>query len=574
MNLIPKLIERGLLDRKKQGELEYDVKRLGKTEEELLVERQLVPEDILFNLKGETLKIPVKKINVEDVPLDVLELIPEDPTATYKMIPLGRKDDVVEIGMVFPENIPAQDALRFLSRQGRFKYEVFLITLSDFAKLLKQHRTLKGEAEKALAELEESQRASGKGVVEEIGDIEITGGEAPIIRMVYVILRHALESNASDIHIEPGKDKLKIRFRIDGVLYPSLFLPLSVHQAIVARIKILTNLKIDENRIPQDGRFSTKIADKDIDFRVATYPTLFGEKVAIRVLDPTEGLKSYKDLGMEGRNLQIITEAMKKPFGMILSTGPTGSGKTTTLYSLLRILNNESVNIVTLEDPIEYSISGVNQSQIKPEIGYSFAEGLRQILRQDPNVIMVGEARDEETASLITQAALTGHIVLSTLHTNSAVGVVPRLIDMGVKQFLLPYTLRVVISQRLVRTLCNSCKKKIVPNEKIKAYVADLFKSLTPAQKKETGIGKEFSIYEAKGCEKCNFKGYTGRVGLFEVFSINDEISEIILKDPTETAISKAAKKQGMLTMEQAGVVKVLSGETTIEEVSRVTSET
>lgn len=573
MDLISKLIERGIIDRKKQAELDYDIKRTGKTEEEIILEKGLVAEDILFNFKSEVLKVPFRKINPEEVPLEILELIPEEPTATYKMIPLSRKDNLVQIGMVYPESIPAQDALRFLSRQGNFKYEVQLITLSDFTKLLKQHRTLKGEAERALVELEKIRKGTEQPMDANIDELDIVGGEAPIIKMVMVIVRHALENNASDIHIEPGKDKLKIRFRVDGVLYPSLFLPLSVHASIVTRIKILTNLKIDENRVPQDGRFTMKIGDKEIDFRVATFPTLNGEKVAIRVLDSSEGLKSYKDLGLSGRNFEMIKEAIKKPYGMILSTGPTGSGKTTTLYALLRILNNEGVNIVTIEDPIEYSIAGVNQSQIKPEIGYTFAEGLRQILRQDPNVIMVGEIRDEETATLATHAALTGHIVLSTLHTNSAIGVIPRLLDMGVRQFLLPYTLRIVISQRLVRTLCPHCKKKIVPNEKIKAYILEKIKSIPLANRKDIKLPNKngINIFEPKGCEKCKQKGYTGRVGLYEVLSMTEELTEVIFKNPTESAVWKVAQKQGMLTMEQEGIIKILAGETTIEEVARVT---
>ncbi len=573
MDLISKLIEAGILDRKNQAELEYDIKRTGKTEEEVILEKGLVAEDILFKFKGEAIKVPFRQINPEEVPLEILELIPEEPTATYKMIPLSRKENLVQMGMVYPESIPAQDALRFLSRQGNFKYEVQLITLSDFNKLLKQHRTLKGEAERALAELEKIREVAGQPMGAEIEKMDIIGGEAPIIKMVMVIVRHALETNASDIHIEPGKDKLKIRFRVDGVLYPSLFLPLSVHASIVTRIKILTNLKIDENRVPQDGRFTMKVGDKEIDFRVATFPTLNGEKVAIRVLDSSEGLKSYKDLGLTGRNFEVIKEAIKKPYGMILSTGPTGSGKTTTLYALLRLLNNEGVNIVTIEDPIEYSIAGVNQSQIKPEIGYTFAEGLRQILRQDPNVIMVGEIRDEETATLATHAALTGHIVLSTLHTNSAIGVIPRLLDMGVRQFLLPYTLRIVISQRLVRTLCPYCKKKVVPNEKIKAYILEKIKTIPSASKKEIKLPAKdgIYIYEPKGCDKCKQKGYTGRVGLYEVLPMTEELSETILKNPTESAVWKIAHKQGMLSMEQEGVIKILAGETTIEEVTRVT---
>lgn len=576
MNLIQKLVDKGILDEKKKSEIESEARKTNRPVEEVILTKGITSEDVVFKAKSEAIKVPLKKVSTDEIPLEILEIIPEEPTANYKMVPLSRKGDTVEIGMVYPENVPAQDALRFLSRQGNFKYEVSLITISDFNKLLKQHKNLKSETKKALEEIQK-----GKKDTDEID--EFMGGqegapesideEAPIKKMVFAILGHALEGNASDVHIEPGKDKLRIRYRVDNILYSSLFLPLSVHPSIVARIKILANLKIDENRIPQDGRFSKKLNGKDIDFRVATYPTLYGEKVAIRILDPTQGLKSYESLGLRGRNFEIIKEAIQKPYGMILATGPTGSGKTTTLYALLRLLNNDSVNIVTIEDPIEYSIAGLNQSQINPEIGYTFAEGLREILRQDPNIIMVGEIRDEETANLATHAALTGHIVLSTLHTNSSVGVIPRLVDMGVRSFLIPYTLRVVISQRLVRVLCPYCKEKTAPQEKVRNYILESLTGMPAWAKKEIKLDENFLIFEPKGCEKCNFKGYSGRVGLYEVLSMNDKLAELILENPSETAILKMAKKQGLLTMEEEGVLKILSGETTVEEVTRATEE-
>ncbi len=319
--------------------------------------------------------------------------------------------------------------------------------------------------------------------------------------------------------------------------------------------------------------FSAKINNKNIDFRVATFPTLYGEKVEIRILDPSEGLKSFEKMGLSKRNLDIIQTAIKKPYGLILSSGPTGSGKTTTLYAFLTILNKESVNIVTIEDPIEYSIDGVNQSQVKPEIGYTFSEGLRQILRQDPNIIMVGEIRDEETANLAIHSALTGHIVLSTLHTNSAVGVIPRLIDMGIRPFLIPSTLRIAISQRLIRTLCEGCKKKVKINDKVKSYIMKSLSGLPESVKKEINIPSPLLyIYEANGCELCNFKGYRGRIGIFEVLSMTEEIADIILENPVERLILKAAQKQGMLTIAQEGMLKVLAGETTIDEITRVTT--
>jgi len=554
------------------NELEKEIKMTGKTEEVLILEQKIVSESALFELKSKVLGIPLKSVRAEEITPDVLELIPEEAGTNYKMAALSKGENFVQIGMVYPEDIAAQNALRFLANQEKFNYQVYLITLSTLNNLLKQRRSIGAETKKALAELDKEKGEIIEALNKKSSSEEISE-DAPVIKMVQVLLRHAIEGNASDIHIEPGREKLVIRFRQNGILHSSLFLPLKVHASVAARIKILAGLKIDENRIPQDGRFSIKINGLDIDFRVATFPTLYGEKVELRVLDPSTGSKSFEDLGLNGRNLEVVKAAIKKPNGMILFTGPTGSGKTTTQYAILRILNQDTVNIVTVEDPIEYSIDGVNQSQVRPEIGYTFAHGLRQILRQDPNIIMVGEIRDEETASLAVNAALTGHIVLSTLHTNSSVGVVARLMDMGVKPFLIPSTLRAVISQRLVRTLCPQCKIKVRPSEKIKNYILERVKSLPAQSKNEARIPDPFYVYEAKGCEICNLTGYAGRTGLYEVLSITDEITELILKNPLESLIFKTAQKQGMITMEQAGIIKVLEGQTTIEEVTRVTEE-
>ncbi len=572
MKLIQELYSNGIVSDSKMKELELDVQRLNQTEEEVILKSKVIDEDTLFTLKSKLISVPLTKLKTEEIPLDVLDLISEEAATNYKMIPLFKKEQVVGIGMVYPENILAQNALRFLSRKQNFTYEIFLITFTDLQNALKQHRTLKRETKKALTELG---RERDDMTVEPKKDATLATmiDEAPIIKMVMVILRHAIEGSASDIHIEPNREKLNVRFRQDGILHLSLFLPLSVHLSIVSRIKILANLKIDEHRIPQDGRFSVKINDKDIDFRVATLPTLYGEKVVLRVLDPAAGLKSFDKMGLSERNFNLIIAAAKKPYGMILSSGPTGSGKTTTLYALLRILNQEGVNIVTLEDPIEYSIDGVNQSQVKPEIGYTFSDGLRQILRQDPDIIMVGEIRDEETANLAIHSALTGHVVLSTLHTNSAVGVIPRLIDMGIKPFLIPSTLRVAISQRLIRSLCQACKKKVKVSDRVKAYILQNVKNLPSASRKDVNLTDPIYIYEANGCEACNSKGYKGRMGLYEVLSMTDELADIILKNPSESLILKTAQKQGMLTMAQEGILKVLAGETTIEEIERATEE-
>jgi type IV pilus assembly protein PilB len=576
MKLLQELFAQGLISEERQNDLQKQIEKTGKKEEEIILEKKIVSEDSLFELKSKILGIPLKKVKPEDISSDILELVPEEAAINYKMVPIAKTENFVQIGMVYPEDISAQNALRFLANQENFTYQVYLITISNLTSLLKQRKNISAETRKALEELNKE-----KGEILEVLEKQPAGAtdmgsiaeEAPIIKMVLVILRHAIEGHASDVHIEPGREKLVIRFRLNGILHPSLFLPLKVHPSIVARIKILSGLKIDENRVPQDGRFSAKINNADIDFRVSTFPTLYGEKVEMRVLDPTTGLGSFEDLGLTGRNLELVKAAIKKPFGMILFTGPTGSGKTTTQYAILRILNNDTVNIVTIEDPIEYSIAGINQSQIKPEIGYTFANGLRQILRQDPNIIMIGEIRDEETANLVINAALTGHVVLSTLHTNSSVGVVPRLIDMGVRPFLIPSTLRVVISQRLIRTLCPHCKIKIRPTEKVKNYILERFKSIPAASKIDIKIQDPFLIYEIKGCEFCGFTGYLGRVGLFEVLSMSDELAELIQKNPLESLIYKIAQKQGMLTMEQEGILKVLKGETSIEEVARATEE-
>ncbi len=571
MSLLQELFAQGFLTEQKRDDLQEEVRKTGKPEEEIILQKNIVPEEMLFSIKSKALGIPLKRVRAEEIPSDVLGLIPEEASINYKMASIAKKDNVVQVGMVYPEDSSAQNALRFLANQENLTYQIYLITPSNLTDLLKQHKNISTETKKALEKFNESPEEAE--IPTKISSAQEVTEDAPIIKMVSVILRHAVEGNASDIHIEPGREKLTVRFRLNGILHSSLFLPLKVHPAIVARIKILSGLKIDENRVPQDGRFSKKINDGDIDFRVSTFPTLYGEKVELRVLNPAKGLSSFEDLGLEGRNLEVVKKTIKRPYGMILFTGPTGSGKTTTQYAILRILNKEGVNIVTVEDPIEYSIEGINQSQVKPEIGYTFARGLRQILRQDPNVIMIGEIRDEETADLVVNAALTGHIVLSTLHTNSSIGVVPRLMDLGVKSFLIPSALKLVIAQRLIRTLCTRCRVKTRPAEKVKEYILGKVKTLPPSAKSEVKIEEPLLIYTAKGCDACGFTGYAGRVGLFEVLSMTDELAELIQKNPVESLILKVAQKQGMLTMEQEGIMKILKGETTVEEVARTTEQ-
>ena len=573
-DLIRQLVKKGILDQEKATALEFETRESGKREEEVILGRRICSEDFLFGLKSENLKISLKKITVQEVPLETLGMIPEETARHYQMIPLVKKNNTLEVGMVYPEDLKAQEALKFLARQGKFNFEVFLVTPTTFSNLLRQCRTLRREVGKALEELEAELKGEKLEVrLKTAAEFERLAEEAPITKIVAVILRHAVEGKASDVHIEPTRDRLRVRFRLLGILHSSIFLPLKTHPAVVARIKILANLKIDETRIPQDGRFTTIIDGNSIDFRVSTFPTTLGEKVAIRVLDPAIGLKTFGELGLEKRNLKVVKQAIERPYGLILATGPTGCGKTTTLYAILQVLNKEGVNIVTLEDPVEYFIEGINQSQVRPEIGYDFAVGLRHIVRQDPDIIMVGEIRDQETTSLATHAALTGHIVLSTLHTSNAIGVIPRLIDLGIQPYLIPSTLSIAIAQRLVRKLCDNCKKRGLAKKEVKDLILKEFEGLPSQAKKDFGIPKPLYIWQAVGCKECNNEGYTGRIGLFEILSMTDELADIILKEPSEREISKEAERQGMVTMRQDGILKVLAGITTIEEVLQVAEE-
>lgn len=571
MTLIKQLLNKKIIDKAQAVSLEFEAKETKKKEEELLIGKKIVDENFLFSLKSESSKIPLKKIDPEEIVLEVLELIPEETIKYYQMAPLSKKENFLEVGMVYPEDLKAQEALKFLARQGKFDYRVFLITPTTFNEILKKYRTLKKELGKALEELK-TELISEKAP-KTVEEIERLAEEAPITKIVAVVLRQAVEGEASDIHIEPGREKMRVRFRLLSQLHASIFLPMRIHPAVITRIKILSNLKIDESRIPQDGRFSTKIDEKNIDFRVSTFPTAMGEKVAIRVLDPSIGMKKFEDLDLQKISFDVLKRAIKRPFGLILVTGPTGCGKSTTLYAILQTLNKEEVNIITLEDPVEYFIEGLNQSQIRPEINYDFARGLRHILRQDPDIIMVGEIRDEETASLVSHAALTGHIVLSTLHTNDSLGGIPRLIDLGIKPYLVPPTLSCIVAQRLVRKICPFCRKEKKPEKEVRDLILKEIENLPEQVKKEFKIPNPIKVYEPVGCKKCNQEGFSGRGAIFEVLEMTDNLSEIILKGANLEDLQKEAKRQGMITMFQDGILKAMDGFTTIEEVLRVAEE-
>ena len=522
-------------------------------------------------------KFPLISLAGREISNEVLKEIPEEAAIFYKFVPIARKGNLLEVGMVDPNNLKAKEALRFITRRSGLESKLFIISEDDLNKVLKQYRTFGEEVKKALKELDK-ELESDKIIShkkEKVKDaVSRIVADAPITKIVAVMLKHAVEGRASDIHIEAVGDNIKIRFRVDGILYTSLILSKDVHSSIVSRIKILSNLKIDESRVPQDGRFHIMPSGVKIDFRVSTLPTVNGEKVVLRVLDPDIGLKTFNQLGLHGYNLKTLENTIKKPFGMILLTGPTGSGKTTTLYSILNKLNQETINIVSLEDPVEYFIKGINQSQIRPEIDYSFASGLRHILRQDPDVIMVGEIRDEETASLAIHASLTGHILLSTLHTNDASGVIPRLIDLNINSFLLPNSLNLSIAQRLVRRLCDKCKEEINASPEISEVIEKEIEKLSPERKKEFEWKKPFKIYKAKGCNFCGNKGVKGRIAIYEIIIMTPQLEKIIIsRELSDANLREESQRQGMITMKQDGIYKVLQGIVSFEEVIRVVEE-
>lgn len=577
--LLDELVKSNILSDEQASLVEAEVSNSGQKEEAVILAQKFVEEDKLFQVKAEALGFVYKKISEESsISLDVLEVVPEETAKVYNFIPLSKDESgLIQIGMTHPEDFKAQEALRFLSREQGFQYEVFLISFTDFHNVLSRYKSAKQEVSQALGELETEMEKEAKAAKRSTAEVEQMAEEAPVARIAAVILRNAVEGKASDIHIEGVRDKVRVRFRQDGILHSSIFLPKDIHPAIVARIKILSSLKIDESRMPQDGRFALNFGGKNIDFRVSTFPTADGESVCLRVLDPEEGLKKLEDLGIYGRNFDLILAAIRKPYGMVLVTGPTGSGKTTTLYSMLRKIMSDEINIMTLEDPIEYMIKGINQSQTKPEIGYTFSSGLRSMMRHDPDVIMVGEIRDHETADLAVHSALTGHVVLSTLHTNDSIGAIPRFSNLGIPTFLISPSLNLVIAQRLVRRLCPHCKEKYRPNEDtlavLKEELGSLPKDVVAGYQAENDYNDPI-LYRPKGCPKCNNTGYAGRCGIYEVLEMSQELAKTVATDLSTQKIKEVAENQGLISLRQDGLMKCLKGITSVEEIMTTTKET
>ncbi|HEY4489733.1 MAG TPA: GspE/PulE family protein [Candidatus Paceibacterota bacterium] len=591
MGILEYLADKKIIDTKEIPEILEMAETKGITPERVLIERGIEPEEIL-KIKGEFLEIPSRLLRGKEIPTKILENIPEESALHYRMVPIGVKDGVLEVGMVDPDNLEARDALNFISSKIKMPFKIYLISEVDFEEVISSYKGLSGEVTKALSELEIELRDKNEKVkrkteveseadreeenLDEVGNLDVsteTGkdGEAkiiedaPVIKIVATILRYAIDGNASDIHIERMRENVRVRFRIDGVMNTSLVLPPKVHSAVVARIKILSQLRLDEKRKPQDGRFSANIGDRKIDFRVSTFPAYFGEKVEMRILDQAKGLIPLSELGLTEGAVATIRRALEKPYGLILVTGPTGSGKSTTLYSMLNEIDKDHKNVVSLEDPVEYTMDGVSQSQVHPEIGYTFATGLRTTLRQDPDVIMVGEIRDKETAQLAIQAALTGHLVFSTIHTNNATGVVPRLIDMEVDRYLIAPTLILVIAQRLVRTLCPGAGKPLPMEGSIKLMIDKQFEDLPDKFRNEIKFGKE--VYEISATEDCP-NGTRGRTAVMEVMEMDKDIESLILRGGTEIELSKMVREKGMISMKEDAILKAFKRVIPFEEVA------
>ncbi len=573
MSILELLAEKDIIDSGDISSLQAEAESSGLSVEQVLLSKGVLPEDIL-RAKGEELDIPTRSLQGTQIPGKVLEYVPRESAEHYRILPVGLKEGVLEVGIVDPDDIEARDALNFISSKVGMPYKIFLISKEDFEKGLTAYNGLTSEVTHALSEFDtqsiekggavekqSKEEASDKTKLEDQKIVE----DAPVTKMVGTILSYASEGNASDIHIEPQHDLLRVRFRIDGVLNTSLTLPMKVHSAVVARIKILSNMRLDEKRKPQDGRFSATVEGRKIDFRVSTFPTYYGEKVVMRILDQEKGVKKLDDFGISSENLAAIKEAINRPYGLILISGPTGSGKSTTLYSMLNEMDRDHENVLSLEDPIEYNMDGVSQSQVQPEIDYTFATGLRTTLRQDPDIIMVGEIRDKETAQLAIQAALTGHLVLSTIHTNSAIGVIPRLIDMGIDPYLIAPTLVLTMAQRLVRTLCPDGGKPMPVTPSIQLMFEKQFADLPPEYRAKIKFGRE--LYEIMPTATCP-TGTAGRTAVMEVLPMDEELESVILKNPTEIEIAKVARRKGMLTMKEDAILKAFQKVIPFEEVN------
>lgn len=536
----------------------------GKPQDFILISRNIVSEKDIIVAKSELYNIPFIDIKNIGINPQAMTMLPQAVAQRFHAFPYDYNPTLKQLSVVMMDPLDV-GTLDFIELKSQCKVlPAFGIPQDIISTIAERYsQGLSTDVHEALKETSDSK----PGVIDE-QSIKQVISEAPIAKIVTTLLGFATKSQASDIHIEPMEDKTRVRYRIDGILHEKLVLPKNVHEAVISRIKILASMKIDEKRIPQDGRFSFKNEEEEVDLRVSTLPSVNGEKVVMRILKKSGNVPNLADLGMRGKALKNVQEAIRVPHGVVLITGPTGSGKTTTLYALLNQLNSTKVNIITLEDPVEYEIGGINQVQINPVAGLTFSSGLRSILRQDPNIIMVGEIRDNETAELSIHASLTGHLVLSTLHTNSAAGALPRLIDMGIEPFLLSSAMNCLVAQRVVRRICTHCKEAFTPNPevvtKLKQFLGPLFRPYED---------KPLQLYRGRRCTACNDTGYSGRIGIYEVMPITERITMLMTSRAPDSEIERAAVESGMITMLVDGYLKALEGITTIEEVLRVAQD-
>jgi type IV pilus assembly protein PilB len=545
---------------------------------DILVESGKIAPEELAKLKAYILGIPFVSLLDQDIDPEVLRAIPEPIARTYNIVAFKKKDEQLEVAMLDPENL---ETIQFIKKTTTLRVAPRLTDKESMKYALRQYqKSLEAEFGELIQQDTDALKSVAEGGVAESGeDLKKLAEDLPVVRIVDTLLKHAILQRVSDIHIEPTEKEVVVRYRLDGILHDAMVLPRQLASSIVARIKILSSLKLDEHRLPQDGRFKIEMPEYKVSFRVSMLPVYDGEKVVMRLLPENSKGFSLESLGFFGAGLELIHRALNKPTGMILATGPTGSGKTTTLYTAMDILNTPDVNISTVEDPIEYRMPRVNQTQVRPDIGFTFANGLRSLLRQDPDIIMVGEIRDNETASLAVNAALTGHLVLSTLHTNSAAGALPRLIDMKIEPFLIVSTVNIIIAQRLVRTLDKDSKEAYkLSKDQLHELSKEMdLDNMLNILKKEKIVDpkaewKDITFYKPKATKDYP-DGYHGRIGLHEVLAMSDTIKNLVMSGATADAVEDQAKKEGMITMFEDGIVKAVQGTTTIEEVLRVTSE-
>ncbi len=566
MNVVPKqllqqLVGNHIIDQPTADSYELASIQKGVPIYEYLLQNTTLNKGEVLKAASQILQIPYVDLTSSPVDPQAISLISESIVRRYTILPYryDTASQIVYIATVDPFNTSMSE---FIEKKIGKKVVLSLADLEAIKNAI-EISYVQGLSPEVTEALKEYEPATSSKPIEDIGSVI---KEAPIAKIVSTTLEFALKSRASDIHIEPEELKTRIRYRIDGILHEKLTLPKSIHDALVSRIKILSEMKIDEKRIPQDGRFNFKLGKDEVDLRVSTLPTVNGEKVVIRLLKKTGGVPALSELGLRGPQYKDLEESILKPYGIILVTGPTGSGKTTTLYSVLSRLNKPTVNIVTLEDPVEYQIPGINQVQTNPQAGLTFANGLRSFLRQDPNIILVGEIRDKETTQLAIQAALTGHLVFSTLHTNDAATSIPRLIDLGGEPFLIASVLNASLAQRIVRKVCEYCKESYTPDQKVQENIKEVLGELLPKSAQE----KEIKLMRGKGCKECGDSGYYGRIAIFEVLKVSSAINKMVIQESTSKEIETLARKEGLILMKQDGYLKALDGITTIEEVLRV----